>query len=206
MKYITSTIVRATDIALNDNLFGVTLLKWCDEYGGLFCYKYLHHTFVTYKMGNTYFLKSAKIGTLIDFYITNLKFNKISVTFDIVAMTEDGKEILKTAITFVAIDRDTEKATMLNPMKFEKQEFESFVKQRINLPDGVKCPKISITKTPDLTIYKNKYIAELYMQTYQNLAQAIATFQRDYGKLMSSSQITEVIKIMNTPTVEEPVQ
>ena len=66
LKYIASTIVRANDIALNGNLFGGTLLRWLDEYGALFTYKYLHHTFVTYRMGDTYFLKSAKLGNLID--------------------------------------------------------------------------------------------------------------------------------------------
>lgn len=60
MKYIASTIVRQSDLGLNDNLFGGTLLRWLDEYGALFTYKYLNHTFVTYKMEKTYFLKSAK--------------------------------------------------------------------------------------------------------------------------------------------------
>ena len=60
MKYIASTIVRASDIGLNDNLFGGTLLRWLDEYGALFTYKYLHHTFVTYKMDKTYFKNPAK--------------------------------------------------------------------------------------------------------------------------------------------------
>lgn len=104
MKYITSTIVRNVDIALNGNLFGGTLLRWLDEYGALFVYKYLHHTFVTYKMGDTYFLKSAKLGELIDFYMDNLKFNKLSVSFDLVAKTNaTSKEIINTNMTFVAI-------------------------------------------------------------------------------------------------------
>jgi acyl-CoA hydrolase len=30
MKYIASTIVRASDIGLNNNLFGGTLLRWLD--------------------------------------------------------------------------------------------------------------------------------------------------------------------------------
>jgi acyl-CoA thioesterase YciA len=85
VKYIASTIVRASDIGLNNNLFGGTLLRWLDEYGALFTYKYLNHRFVTYKMEKTYFLKSAKQGDCIDFYVTNLKFDKISVNFDLVA-------------------------------------------------------------------------------------------------------------------------
>ena len=132
MKYITSTIVRNVDIALNGNLFGGTLLRWLDEYGALFVYKYLHHTFVTYKMGDTYFLKSAKLGELIDFYMDNLKFNKLSVSFDLVAKTNaTSKEIINTNMTFVAIDINTEKAIQLNPFLFEKSEFKSFVQQKV---------------------------------------------------------------------------
>ncbi len=198
MKYVTSTIVRTPDLALNHNLFGGTLMVWCDEYGGLFAYKYLHHTFVTYKIEKIYFSKPGKEGDLIDFYVTNLKFNKISVTFDIIAINNtDNNEIIRTSVTFVAIDRATEKATMMNPFKFEKQEFETFVKQRIKMPDGEKLPKVSVTKEPDHNMYKKKYITELYVQAYKDGATAITMFQKDYGKLISSAEATDIISYMN---------
>ena len=117
MKYIASTIVRASDIGLNNNLFGGTLLKWLDEYGALFTYKYLNHKFVTYKMEKTYFLKSAKEGDCIDFYVTNLKFDRMSVNFDLVARINSykpAKEIINTNMTFVAIDVEKEKPLRLN--------------------------------------------------------------------------------------------
>ena len=132
MKYIASTIVRASDIGLNDNLFGGTLLRWLDEYGALFTYKYLNHKFVTYKMQKTYFLKSAKQGDCIDFYVTNLKFNNVSVNFDLVAKINSckpTKQIINTNMTFVAIDVGKQKPQRLNPMLFETDEFEQMIKQ-----------------------------------------------------------------------------
>lgn len=133
MKYIASTIVRASDIGLNDNLFGGTLLRWLDEYGALFTYKYLHHTFVTYKMEKTYFLKPAKQGDCIDFYVTNIKFSPISVNFDLVAKNNGVNpaiEIINTNMTFVAIDIINEKKQYINPFLFEQDEFELYMKQK----------------------------------------------------------------------------
>lgn len=59
MKYIASTIVKASDIGLNNYLFGGILLGWLDSYGALFTYKYLHHTFVTYKMEKNIFFQTS---------------------------------------------------------------------------------------------------------------------------------------------------
>ena len=75
MKYIASTIVRASDIGLNDNLFGGTLLRWLDEYGALFTYKYLHHTFVTYKTANT---KLKKTTIITSFFIYQIYYTPIT--------------------------------------------------------------------------------------------------------------------------------
>lgn len=198
MKYIASHIVTTPDLALNHNLFGGTLMIWCDQYGALFTYRYLHHKFVTYKIEKIYFNKPGKEGDLIDFYMDNLKFNKISVEFDLIAINnENGNELIRTSCTFVAIDRETEKAVLMNPFKFEKQEFEAFVKQRIKPKEGTKLPKVSITKEPDLAMYRKKYVAELYIQTYQDGATAITMFQKDYGKLISVSEVTDVISYMN---------
>lgn len=109
-----------------------TLLRWLDEYGALFVYKYLKHTFVTYKMEKTYFLKPAMQGDCIDFYVTNLKFDKISVNFDLVAKINSckpAKEIINTNMTFVAIDAAHQKPQRLNPMLFEADEFEKVSRQ-----------------------------------------------------------------------------
>lgn len=194
MKYITSTIVRATDIALNGNLFGATLLKWLDEYGGLFTYKYLHHIFVTYKMGDTYFLKSAKLGELIDFYVDGVIFNRISVNFNLIAkQNQSGKEIIKTNMTFVSVDSETGKTVMLNPFKFEKQEFERFICQKFSLEE----PPIKIDWPGTLQEYKKKFLAGFYLFTCADKTNAIVKMQKDWGRILEPSLIAEIIETTN---------
>lgn len=162
---------------------------WLDEYCALFVYKYLHHTFVTYKMGDTYFLKTAKLGELIDFYMNNLKFNKLSVSFDLIDKTNTtSKEIINTNMTFVAIDINTEKAIQLNPFLFEKSEFKSFVQQRVktHLTKEQEMPTIeNVGKKDDLLEFKKVYIAQLYKAIYpEDVATAISVFQKDYGNFL----------------------
>ena len=130
MKYITSRIVIASDIGLNNNLFGAKLLEWIDSYGSLFTYKYLHHKFVTYKMEKTYFLKPAKEGDCLDFYASNIKFSPISVNFDLLAKNNKGIEIINTNMTFVAIDVVNGTKQYINPFLFEQEEFELYIKQK----------------------------------------------------------------------------
>lgn len=199
MKYITSTIVRATDIALNGNLFGATLLKWLDEYGGLFAYKYLHHIFVTYKMGDTYFLKSAKLGELIDFYVEDVRFNKISVNFNLIAkLNQSGKEIIRTNMTFVSVDSETGKMITLNPFKFEKEEFEEFVLQKQKLDVPVAKPSLYWTDwNGNLADYKKNFLAELYLNVYREKTGAIVKIQNDWGRILEPTLIAEIIGIIN---------
>ena len=220
MKYIASTIVRASDIALNNNLFGGTLLRWLDEYGALFAYKYLHHTFVTYKMQKTYFLKSAKQGQCIDFYVTNIKFNKISVNFDLVAKINNcnpAKQIINTNMTFVAIDILKQKPTLLNPMLFEQDQFEKYIKQRMysftstdqNVFHNVDhinemLTQLGMYKALMLSSnnYKKMFVAICYHDAVRNIGaldneqKSVQLFKRDWGKIFKQEQIEHIQKLI----------
>lgn len=219
MKYIASTIVRATDIALNNNLFGGTLLRWLDEYGALFTYKYLHHTFVTYKMQKTYFLKTAKQGDCIDFFVTNVKFNKISVNFDLVAKlnASPSKQIINTNMTFVAIDVDKEKPQLLNPMLFEQDEFEKYIKQKMYqfMPNDQSIyhnknhvldmiNQLNIFKTLMLTAtdYKRLFVAACYHDAVHvagyndNEQRSVEKLKRDWGKIFSQQDIDHIEQLI----------
>ena len=148
-------------------------------------------------------MKSAKLGDLIDFYMDNLKFNKLSVSFDLVAKTNTtSKEIINTNMTFVAINIETEKAIQLNPFLFEKSEFKSFVQQKVktHLCCNQEIPVIeNVGKKDNLLEYKKGYIAQLYKAIYpEDIATAISMFQKDYGKLLEPKLITEVITIINS--------
>jgi acyl-CoA thioesterase YciA len=215
VKYIASTIVRASDIGLNNNLFGGTLLRWLDEYGALFTYKYLNHRFVTYKMEKTYFLKSAKQGDCIDFYVTNLKFDKISVNFDLVAKINSykpAKEIINTNMTFVAINVEEEKPQRLNPMIFEMDEFEKCIYQKAKVfmsedeaifhnifhVDEILTQLNMHKATMNPNDYKKLYIAACYHDAIHkpnnitNEEESINILKRDFGKVLSNEDFNDI--------------
>ena len=215
MKYIASTIVRASDIGLNNNLFGGTLLRLLDEYGALFTYKYLNHRFVTYKMEKTYFLKSAKQGDCIDFYVTNLKFDKISVNFDLVAKINSykpAKEIINTNMTFVAINVEEEKPQRLNPMIFEMDEFEKCIYQKAKVfmsddetifhnifhVDEILTQLNMYKATMNPNDYKKLYIAACYHDAIHkpnnitNEEESINILKRDFGKVLSNEDFNDI--------------
>jgi acyl-CoA hydrolase len=192
-----------------------TLLRWLDEYGALFTYKYLNHRFVTYKMEKTYFLKSAKQGDCIDFYVTNLKFDKISVNFDLVAKINSykpAKEIINTNMTFVAINVEAERPERLNPMLFELDEFEEFIYQKvksvmctdetifhnINHIDDMLSQLRMLKATMNQNEYKKLYIATCYhdiihiADNENNEEESIKLLNRDLGKLLSEQDLSDI--------------
>lgn len=201
MRYVTSTIVRQNDIALNGNLFGGKLLAWVDEYAALYVYKYLNHVFVTYKMNEIYFLKSAKLGEMIDFYVDNVKYNRLSVSLQLIGLTklEPKRKIIDTQVTFVAIDVASEKSVKLNPFLFDRYEFEDCMQQWMKYPDPNNKPVINVPgKNGDLLTYKKNYITELYYTAYdKDIVKAITAVQKDYGKLFGAEVIADIISRIN---------
>ena len=190
-------------------------MRWLDEYGALFTYKYLNHRFVTYKMEKTYFLKSAKQGDCIDFYVTNLKFDKISVNFDLVAKINSykpAKEIINTNMTFVAINVEAERPERLNPMLFELDEFEEFIYQKIksvmctdetifhniNHIDDMLSQLRMLKATMNQNEYKKLYIATCYhdiihiADNENNEEESIKLLNRDLGKLLSEQDLSDI--------------
>lgn len=215
MKYIASRIVIASDIGLNNNLFGAKLLEWLDSYGSLFVYKYLHQPFVTYKMEKTYFMKPAKQGDCIDFYVKNIKFDKISVSFDLVAKISSYnpvREIINTNMTFVAIDPDEEKPQRLNPMLFELDEFEKCIYQKaksfmshdetiyhnIFHIDEMLTQLNMYKATMNQTDYRKLYIAICYHDAIHksndlnNEENSVNLFNRDFGKIFDKNDVEDI--------------
>lgn len=219
MKVIANRIVIASDIGLNNNLFGATLLSWLDKYGALFTYRYLHHTFVTYKMEKTYFLHPAKQGDCIDFYVTNVKYNPLSVSFDLVAKNSScnpATEIINTNMTFVAIDVETEKPCRINPMLFEIEEFEDCINQTVNkflsidetIFHNIKHVKKMLTQLKMYKSlmsnqdYKRLYIAICYHDAIHEANQndneenSIELFKRDFKKIFNEDEINKISQLI----------
>ena len=211
MKRIASTLVSGADIAVNGNLYGGTMMEWCDRFGGLFAIEFLNQPMVTYKVDSVHFLKPAKLGELVIFYVNNLKFNKISVTFDMIARTKDNRELINTNMTFVAIDPKDGRPVMINPFMFEREEFEIGVRQKIKTNKTEKELKSTSVKIKpfNLDTYKKKYAAMLYMIANNNdHVAAIANFQSDYGKILDPALISNIIKEIslietNKETIED---
>lgn len=201
MKKISSTIVRTPDIALNDNLFGGTLLRWLDEYGALYVYENLNHTFITSWMAETTFTKTAHVGDLIRFFADDLEFHRAYVKFRLIgvvrgdpASNEPSREIINTTMKFVPIDKTTGKIVRMNPMLFEREEFEIYVKQKLdNAPDNFEVPG----KYGDQTLYKKTYLSEIYKTAYGDKSKAVVQFQKDYCKCLPPSVMTSVIALMS---------
>ena len=221
MKYIASTIVRASDIGLNNYLFGGTLLRWLDEYGALFVYKYLKHTFVTYKIDKTYFLKPAQQGDCIDFYVTNVQFNKVSVNFDLVAKINNcdpPKQIINTHMTFVAISNENYKPMpkLINPMLFQGQWFELYIKQKMfkfmsddeniyhnrnhvfDMLNQLSLHKLNLS----MNDYRKLFVAICYhdavhvANAVDNEQKSVETLKRDWGKIFDHSELQSIIELI----------
>ena len=195
MKKIASTIVRVPDIALNNNLFGGTLLRWLDEYGALYVYENLNHTFITSWIGETYFTKTAQVGDLIKFYRKDLEFHRAYVQFRLIGIVhgDQPREIINTAMKFVPIDKKTGRVIRMNPFLFERDEFELFAKQKIDAD-------VSQFEVPgkygDVTTYKQRFIASMYTSVYGDTSEAIAAFQADYGRIAPAGIVTSIINRM----------
>lgn len=192
MFRISSTIVRPSDIALNNNLFGGTLLRWLDEYGALYVYRWLNHKFVTSWIGDTYFVKPAKTGDIIDFYRGDLKFFRSYVQIQLVALvkSDNNREIINTTMKFVPIDPDTGKIVRMNPFLFEREEFEAFVRSKLDVDVN---PFEVPGKYGPLQTYKEEFISEIYAKAYGGPSKAISEFQRDFGRILPATLVTKII-------------
>jgi acyl-CoA hydrolase len=151
-------------------------------------------------MGDTYFLKTAKLGNLIDFYVTNVKYAKLSVSFNLIAKikdeaTESDSEIINTNMTFVAINIETEKPVILNPELFELAEFKDCLYQK----NKINHPAVTLEKGNKKSDYKKKYLALVYLELCNNNpADAIMRFQKDWGKIFSNQFLTDTISLINS--------
>jgi len=112
MELISTKICKTSDIGVNENLFGGTLLAWMDEAGGVFAaIKCCTPNMVTVKINEVLFKKPVKVKEHIRIYGTVLKVGKSSVTISVEArkvMFSDAVEdsVCSTEMVFVKIGKD----------------------------------------------------------------------------------------------------
>jgi acyl-CoA thioesterase YciA len=124
MELISTKICKTSDIGVNENLFGGTLMAWMDEAGGSFAaVKCCTPNLVTVKINEVLFKKPVKVKEHIRIYGKVLKVGKSSVTISVEArkvMFSDAVEdsVCSTEMVFVKIDKDGK----ASPIKKEVRE------------------------------------------------------------------------------------
>ncbi len=110
MELISTKICKTSDIGVNDNLFGGTLLSWMDEAGGSYAAtKCCTPNMITLKIDEVLFKKPVKVKEHIKIYGKVLGVGKSSINILVEAKRvafKDKEEILvcSTQMLFVHID------------------------------------------------------------------------------------------------------
>ncbi|WP_310601342.1 hotdog domain-containing protein [Desulfobulbus sp.] len=110
MHYVATKICRTSEIGINGNLFGGTMLSWLDEAGAAFA-GYISRTqsLVTLKMEEVLFRRPVKISHHVRIYASVHRLGTTSLTIDVEArrfdFDQDSEELVcSTRMVFVKID------------------------------------------------------------------------------------------------------
>jgi acyl-CoA thioesterase YciA len=112
MHYVATKICRTSEIGLNGNLFGGTMLSWLDEAGAAFAgYLCRAPAMVTLKMEEVLFRRPVKISHHVRIYARVHKIGNTSLTIDVEARRFDFEKELEelvcsTRMVYVKIDAD----------------------------------------------------------------------------------------------------
>ncbi|MDD2465759.1 MAG: hotdog domain-containing protein [Desulfobulbus sp.] len=110
MHYVATKICRTSEIGLNGNLFGGTMLSWIDEAGAAFAgYLCRAPAMVTLKMEEVLFRRPVKISHHVRIYARVYKVGRSSITLDLEARRFDFEKELEetvcsTRMVYVKID------------------------------------------------------------------------------------------------------
>lgn len=114
MKLVFREIVLASDIGINGNLFGGTLMEWLDKASTFFVSEYIKsQNIVTAKFSEINFLEKVKEKELVKIYAELDKIGRSSITVNLKATKVNYKEyqeyestIATTTAVFVHIDKN----------------------------------------------------------------------------------------------------
>ena len=110
MQLISTKICKTSDIGINNNLFGGTMLSWLDEAGGVMASQICHTPrMITLKIDEVLFKKPVKVNEHIRIYGKVLKMGHTSVTLYLEARrfgfsSYDEEIVCSTRTIFVRID------------------------------------------------------------------------------------------------------
>ena len=129
MQLISTKICKTSDIGINDNLFGGTMLSWLDEAGGILAARCSGSTnMITMKIDEVIFKKPVKVKEHIRIYGKVDTIGRTSISLYIEARrvnfnmdTED--QVCSTKMLFVRIDEQG------HPVEINDQQRETVKKQ-----------------------------------------------------------------------------
>lgn len=128
MELITTKTVLASDMGVNNNLFGGVMLSELDKSGAAYASQICDSPkLVTKKFEEVIFEKPVKIGNLIKIYGEVSKFGNTSVTIKLEARkhnVETGQQqlVCSTVVVFVKINDDGEPVPVSDRVKLRYQE------------------------------------------------------------------------------------
>jgi acyl-CoA thioesterase YciA len=112
MKLISTKICKTSDIGVNDNLFGGTMLAWLDEAGGIMASSVCcSSNLVTLKIEEVLFKEPVKVKQQIRIYGKVERMGKTSITLLVEARRADLKTksevvVCSTKMVYVHIDKE----------------------------------------------------------------------------------------------------
>ena len=111
MKLISTKICKTSDIGVNDNLFGGTILSWLDEAGGILASNVCcDNNVITLKMEEVLFKHPVKVKEQIRIYGKVDRVGRTSVSLYLEArranLQQETEEVVcSTKMIFVRVDR-----------------------------------------------------------------------------------------------------
>lgn len=110
MQLISTYICKTSDIGVNDNLFGGTMLSWLDEAGGIMAScKCKSNNVITLKIEEVLFKKPVRVKDRVKIYGKIEKIGNTSLTIfleaRVVILEKDSEELVcSTRMVYVNVD------------------------------------------------------------------------------------------------------
>ena len=124
MELISTKICKTSDIGVNNNLFGGTMLSWMDEAGGSFAaVKCCSPNMITLKVNEVIFKKPVKVKEHIKIYgkVLNIGHSSIKILVEakrINFRNDEEESVCSTEMLFVKIDENGKATPIGDCIKF----------------------------------------------------------------------------------------
>ena len=124
MDLISTKICKTSDIGVNNNLFGGTMLAWMDEAGGSFAaFKCCSPNMITLKVDEVVFKKPVKVKEHIKIYGKVLSIGRSSIKILVEAKrinfkNDEEESVCSTEMLFVKVDENGKASPIDDCVKF----------------------------------------------------------------------------------------